>query len=242
MLDAFKRSSAVADHGRDPVLRLRAPGPQGQAARADLRQARGRPALDRGRRPRADDGPARGADPGLLRHPGRPPLRGAGAHRVRAAAEAARADGRLARRRRRGARARLRQAARRRPRDRRQAPRPAERGRGPQRHRRRRGHARRSSSTTSSTPPARSRRSPRRSRPPAPARCSPPARTPCSPGHAIERIEKSPLAKLIVTDSIPLGPEKLKDAARSWSSRSRSSWSRAIKNIHEETSVTSLFV
>ena len=67
MLDAFKRSSAVAHHRRDPVLRLRAPGPQGQAAGAHLGQAGGRPAVDRRHRPRADHGPARRADPGLLR-------------------------------------------------------------------------------------------------------------------------------------------------------------------------------
>jgi ribose-phosphate pyrophosphokinase len=60
-------------------------------------------------------------------------------------------------------------------------------------------------------------------------------------GHAIERIEKSPLSKLIVTDSIPLPPQKLANGrivVRSISSL----LGRAIKNIHEETSVTSLFV
>jgi ribose-phosphate pyrophosphokinase len=60
-------------------------------------------------------------------------------------------------------------------------------------------------------------------------------------GHAVERIEKSPLSKLIVTDSIPLPPQKLANGrivVRSISSL----LGRAIKNIHEETSVTSLFV
>ena len=60
-------------------------------------------------------------------------------------------------------------------------------------------------------------------------------------GHAVERIEKSPLSKLIVTDSIPLPPQKLANGrivVRSISGL----LGRAIKNIHEETSVTSLFV
>jgi ribose-phosphate pyrophosphokinase len=60
-------------------------------------------------------------------------------------------------------------------------------------------------------------------------------------GHAIERIEKSPLARLITTDSIPLGAEKLKNG-RIVVLSIAGLMSRAIKNIHEETSVTSLFV
>jgi ribose-phosphate pyrophosphokinase len=60
-------------------------------------------------------------------------------------------------------------------------------------------------------------------------------------GHAIERIEKSPLSKLIVTDSIPLGPEKLA-CGRIVVLTISGLLGRAIKNIHEETSVTSLFV
>jgi ribose-phosphate pyrophosphokinase len=60
-------------------------------------------------------------------------------------------------------------------------------------------------------------------------------------GHAIERIEKSSLAKLITTDSIPLKPEKLKNG-RIVVLGVAGLLSRAIKNIHEETSVTSLFV
>jgi ribose-phosphate pyrophosphokinase len=60
-------------------------------------------------------------------------------------------------------------------------------------------------------------------------------------GHAIERIEKSSLAKLITTDSIPLGPEKLVNG-RIVVLSIAGLLSRAIKNIHEETSVTSLFV
>ena len=60
-------------------------------------------------------------------------------------------------------------------------------------------------------------------------------------GHAIERIERSPLAKLIVTDSLPLAPEKLA-GGRIVVLTIAELLARAIKNIHEETSVTSLFV
>ncbi len=60
-------------------------------------------------------------------------------------------------------------------------------------------------------------------------------------GKALEKIEASPLSKLIVTDSIPFSEEKR---------RSRKIvvltiadlMAKAIQNIHEETSVTSLFV
>ena len=44
MIDALKRASARRITAVLPVLRLRAAGPQGAAARADLGQARGRPA------------------------------------------------------------------------------------------------------------------------------------------------------------------------------------------------------
>ena len=60
-------------------------------------------------------------------------------------------------------------------------------------------------------------------------------------GHAIERIENSPLSKLIVTDSIPLTPAKLA-SGRIVVLTIGGLLGRAIKNIHEETSVTSLFV
>ncbi len=60
-------------------------------------------------------------------------------------------------------------------------------------------------------------------------------------GHAIERIEKSPLAKLIVTDSLPLTPDK-RDCGKIVVLSIAELLARAIKNIHEETSVTSLFV
>ncbi len=60
-------------------------------------------------------------------------------------------------------------------------------------------------------------------------------------GHAIERIERSPLSKLIVTDSMPLSPEKLASGRIVMLSIAEL-LARAIKNIHEESSVTSLFV
>ena len=43
MLDAFKRASAAPHHRGDALLRLRPPGPEGAAARADHRQAGRRP-------------------------------------------------------------------------------------------------------------------------------------------------------------------------------------------------------
>jgi ribose-phosphate pyrophosphokinase len=60
-------------------------------------------------------------------------------------------------------------------------------------------------------------------------------------GHAVERIDKSPLSKLIVTDSMPLGKEKLASGKVVVLTLAEL-LARAIKNIHEETSVTSLFV
>ncbi|HEY6552740.1 MAG TPA: ribose-phosphate pyrophosphokinase [Vicinamibacteria bacterium] len=59
-------------------------------------------------------------------------------------------------------------------------------------------------------------------------------------GHAVDKIEKSPLSKLIVTNSIPLPPEKRSEKIVSLSIAKL--LGRAIKNIHDETSVTSLFV
>jgi ribose-phosphate pyrophosphokinase len=60
-------------------------------------------------------------------------------------------------------------------------------------------------------------------------------------GKAMERIEESPLSKLIVTDSIPLSDEKRRSpkiVARSIAAL----MGKAIRNIHEQASVTSLFV
>ena len=60
-------------------------------------------------------------------------------------------------------------------------------------------------------------------------------------GHALERIEKSPLSKLIITDSMPLSPEK-RESDKIVVLTIAELLARAIKNIHDETSVTSLFV
>jgi ribose-phosphate pyrophosphokinase len=60
-------------------------------------------------------------------------------------------------------------------------------------------------------------------------------------GHAMERLERSPLAQLIVTDSMPLSAEKQASGQILVLSIAEL-LARAIKNIHEETSVTSLFV
>jgi ribose-phosphate pyrophosphokinase len=57
-------------------------------------------------------------------------------------------------------------------------------------------------------------------------------------GDAIERIEASALSKLIVTDSIPSRKASAKIVVLSIAEL----LGKAIKNIHEETSVTSLFV
>ena len=60
-------------------------------------------------------------------------------------------------------------------------------------------------------------------------------------GRALERIEKSPLSKLIVTDSIPLTEEKQRSAKIVVLSIAEL-MAKAIRNIHEESSVTSLFI
>jgi ribose-phosphate pyrophosphokinase len=60
-------------------------------------------------------------------------------------------------------------------------------------------------------------------------------------GTAVARIEASPLSKLIVTDSIPLSEEKRRSPKLVVLSVA-DLLGRAIQNIHEETSVTSLFV
>ena len=73
-LDALKRGSARRDHRGHPLLRLRPAGPEIGAAHADLGQAGGQSDHRRRRRPRADPRPARGADPGVLRHPARQSL------------------------------------------------------------------------------------------------------------------------------------------------------------------------
>jgi ribose-phosphate pyrophosphokinase len=60
-------------------------------------------------------------------------------------------------------------------------------------------------------------------------------------GQAIEMIEESPLSRLLVTDSIPLALEKQRCKKIAVLSIAEL-MARAIRNIHEETSVTSLFV
>jgi ribose-phosphate pyrophosphokinase len=57
-------------------------------------------------------------------------------------------------------------------------------------------------------------------------------------GSALEKIEASPLSKLIVTDSIPARRPSEKVVVLSIAEL----LGKAIQNIHEETSVTSLFV
>jgi ribose-phosphate pyrophosphokinase len=60
-------------------------------------------------------------------------------------------------------------------------------------------------------------------------------------GNALERIEKSALSKLIITDSMPFSADKRKSDKIVELSIAEL-LARAIKNIHDETSVTSLFV
>ncbi|CAA9427629.1 MAG: Ribose-phosphate pyrophosphokinase, partial [uncultured Pseudonocardia sp.] len=74
-----------ADHGRHAVLGLRAPGQEAPRPRADLRAPGRRPVQDRGRRPDHGRRPAHLPDPGLLRRPGRPPVRAARARPLRQA-------------------------------------------------------------------------------------------------------------------------------------------------------------
>ena len=66
MIDAASGASAHRDHRRDALVRLRAPGQEVGAARADHRPPRRRSARGRRRRPRAHDGPPRRPGPGLL--------------------------------------------------------------------------------------------------------------------------------------------------------------------------------
>ena len=60
-------------------------------------------------------------------------------------------------------------------------------------------------------------------------------------GAAMQKIEQSPLSKLIVTDSIPLESEKRR-CEKLVVLPIAELMGKAIRNIHEETSVTSLFV
>jgi ribose-phosphate pyrophosphokinase len=60
-------------------------------------------------------------------------------------------------------------------------------------------------------------------------------------GPAIERIEKAPIERLIITNTIPLTPQRAACSKISVLSVGRL-LSQAIRSIHEETSVSSLFV
>src|SRR5687767_5644292 len=60
-------------------------------------------------------------------------------------------------------------------------------------------------------------------------------------GAAVEKIEQSPISKLIITDSIPLAEEKRRSEKIVVLSIAEL-MGKAIRNIHEEASVTSLFV
>jgi ribose-phosphate pyrophosphokinase len=60
-------------------------------------------------------------------------------------------------------------------------------------------------------------------------------------GPALERVERSALSRLIVTDSIPLSEEKQRSPKIVQLSIAEL-MAKAIRNIHEEASVTSLFV
>jgi ribose-phosphate pyrophosphokinase len=60
-------------------------------------------------------------------------------------------------------------------------------------------------------------------------------------GPAIERIERSPVEKLVVTNTIPLNGERAASKKVVVLSVARL-LAQAIKSIHEETSVSSLFV
>ncbi|KAK0358822.1 hypothetical protein LTR94_033810, partial [Friedmanniomyces endolithicus] len=114
---------------------------EARPAHPHLRQAGRQPHHHRRRRPGAVGRSARRADPGLLRHSHRQPLRRAGDERGHPLAlRREEPDGRLPRRRRRGACARFVEAAGQRPaRDRRQAPRARRRIGSDEHHRRRRG-------------------------------------------------------------------------------------------------------
>jgi ribose-phosphate pyrophosphokinase len=60
-------------------------------------------------------------------------------------------------------------------------------------------------------------------------------------GPAIERIEKSPIDRLIITNTIPLTENKARCEKIKVLTVARL-LGQAIKSIHEETSVSSLFV
>ena len=89
MVDALKRASAKRITVVAAVLRLRPAGQEAPRPRADLGPADGRPVQDRRRRPADGRRPAHRPDPGLLRRPGRPPVRAADPRRLRRGAATA---------------------------------------------------------------------------------------------------------------------------------------------------------
>ena len=136
--DRGGRTEAIecrADHRSPSVLRLCTPGPQGQASRPDLGEARGRPAAGGGRRSGAGDGPARAGDPGVLRRSRGSPSGCAGPAGLDRSTAVRQSDDRLARRGRCGTSAVLRQAPRRGPGHHRQATCRGQRRRDDERHR-----------------------------------------------------------------------------------------------------------
>ncbi|UCE87136.1 MAG: ribose-phosphate diphosphokinase, partial [Deltaproteobacteria bacterium] len=60
-------------------------------------------------------------------------------------------------------------------------------------------------------------------------------------GPAIKRIEESPLRELVVTDTIPLRPDA-RDCKKVFVASTATQLAEAIRRIHNEESVSSLFV
>jgi ribose-phosphate pyrophosphokinase len=73
----------------------------------------------------------------------------------------------------------------------------------------------------------------------APVKFTPAPRTACSPVPAIERIRESKIKKLVVSDTIPLPPEKQIDKIQSLTIAPL--FAEALRRIHSEHSVSILF-